>query len=164
MQYIGLYGYEFTHKAIAATHAVHKVKHFGFVYKIKNEPLCEFFIAVIQQLEVCVTSEEAHYRLMEAISGSNIKELKIDYSHCHLIRQMVKDISAYSMHNQSLKELVFLVDKQHPSVTLLEIKMLICNTSLKKLMFLSGMMKPVILSEVENLQKFDDVLEEINKH
>ena len=160
MEYIGLYGYKFIHKAIAATQAVHKVKSFGFAYYDIDDPLINT-ATVIQQLVVKVTSEKVHHRMTKVIPGiDNIKELKINYC-CVMNPQMMKSMSAY-LRNVHSESLVIDVQLQHPGTTLKLIKLLISNTSFKKIKCSLWRSLKVTLLQLQELFKIvPDTLQEL---
>ena len=185
MEYIGLYGYPFIHKAIAATKAVHKVKSIGFAYYDIDDPFMNT-ATVIQQLVVRVTSEKVHHKMTKVLSGiDNIKELNIKYC-CVMNPQMMKSMSNCLRRVRS-QSLVIDVQLQKPGTTLKLIKVLIGNTSIKiikcslwrslrvTLPELQELFKDVpntlqelTLSSVElcdeqSLLNLDDMLQEINE-
>ena len=130
MEYIGLYGYKFIHKAIATTQAEHKAKFFGFAYYIDDiEHPSSDTTATIQQVVVYVTSEVVHYRITKVISTiNNLKELKIYYI-CRLSLQMAKDLSVCSMRSETV-EISVKQSKQDTSIALEIVRSLIGETLL----------------------------------
>ena len=160
MEYIGLYGYKFIHKAIAATQAVHKAKSFGFACCIDDiEDPSSDITALIQQIVVYVTSEEVHYRMSKVISTiDNLKELKIYYIR-RLSLQMAKDLSVCSVRSETVE---IFIESKMTNIALEIVKLLISKTSIKKIKCYQRI--PIIASSLklqELLAEIPDTLEEL---
>ena len=193
MEYIGLYGYRFIPEAITAAHdaCVQNIKSFGFVvHKHLSKPLMNA-LTFIQQFEVHITSEEVHYRMIETIAGSdNIKALELYYS-CTVDFQMAQDLYVCLIHKPSIKAVTICVySKPRPGTFLGLIKSVIMThtgkISIKKFTY-TGLMPLWInmseflyllrnlpdtleeltlnarISKIQDLQKLDDILHEINQ-
>ena len=105
MEYLGLYGYSFIVKAVAATQAVHNVKSIGFACYNFVDPLIN--TTTIQKLVIHVTNLKLHHKITEVISKYRcLEELKIYYS---FIRKkdlkVLKELSVCLMKNRQKVDL-----------------------------------------------------------
>ena len=169
MEYIGLYGYKFVHKAIAATQAVHKAKSYGFAYYITSTStkpqldLSSDSIALIQQVVVDVTNEKVYYRMLKVVSTiDNLKELKIYYN-CRLSLQMAKDLSVCAVRSETVEISMEKSKRNNTSIALEMLKSLISKPSIKKIIikcYLWILLRLVSLIQ-ELLAEIPDTLEEL---
>ena len=163
MEYVGLYGYQFIPKAIAATCALHKVKFFGFVYYLNPSDSIDIskpIITTIKQLEVDVhwmCSEETYNRMIEVITQSdNIQVLKI--RHLVMSSEMLQHLSTYVKQSHSLKELAIDVGKYRPTINVM--KLFTVNTYIKRIRWRLRMPYP-LLEYQQLFTRLPDTLEEL---
>ena len=172
MEYVGLYGYKFIPKAIAAAYALHKVKSFGFIYDPSHDSesldISTPVISVIQHLEVYVQHmhsefiNNTHHKMIEVISQSdNIQVLKINYRAMLEPMEILQKLSTYVKQSHSLKELAIYVYKSSCQLAMDILKLFTVNTSIKKFKCI-GILRSVSLLEFQELlTELSDALEEL---
>ena len=168
MEYIGLYGYKFVHKAIAATQAMHKAKSYGFAYYINHTTKLQLDLssdstALIQQVVVHVTSEKVHYRMLKVISTiDNIKELKIYYNR-RLSLRMAKDLSVCAVRSETVEISAETSKQDNTSIALEMVKSFVSKPSIKKIIVKCHLWIPFQLTPLiqELLAEIPDTLEEL---